>query len=375
MKILYIAPLDSIHAHRWITFFIEKGHRVAIINSAQDTEAVKDGAEVFNIDYAVPASMIRKMIVLPGTMLKLKRWVSGIISDFEPDIIHIHWLASPLAYAISLLKCHPIICTPWGSDILLGARNNLIHRYFIKRLIRSADWFCCDAEHLSNQLVAYGARQDRTRLIYFGTNTQTFNPKAKDNRFAETLGFDSEAPLILSNRRLEPICDVETFVRAIPGVIQHIHQARFVVAGDGVQRSMLEALVLELGVGDYVRFVGWLPESETARLTASAALYVSTSLSDGGLAASTAEAMACGVPAVISDFGENREWVADGRAGRIFPLRDPGALASAIVELLKDPALCADIGAKGRDVILQKNDYFKEMEKVDAIYRRMQASG
>lgn len=373
MKILYVAPLDSIHTHRWIDFFMEKGHQIAIINSAQQRKDTKDGADVFNINYAVPSSLIFRIVMLPFILFKLIRQVSRIIADIKPDIIHIHSLATPLAYAVSYLKFHPIICTPWGSDILVGAKQNLIHRFSVKRLIRVSDWYCSDAEHLIERLVESGARRDRTRLIFFGTNTQTFNKNARDRKFAEELGFDAGTPLVLSSRRLEAICDVETFIRAIPGVIQHENQARFVVAGDGPQRSMLEALVKELKIGDYVRFLGWLPEPETARVTASATVYVSTSLSDGGLSASTAEAMACEVPVVISDFGENKEWVANGRAGLTFPLRDHSTLAAKIVELLKDPDRSADIGTKGRDIILQKNDYFKEMEKVEAIYRSMVA--
>ncbi len=97
-------------------------------------------------------------------------------------------------------------------------------------------------------------------------------------------------------------------------------------------------------------------------------VYVSTSLSDAGLAASTAEAMACGLPVVITDFGDNRKWIEDGESGFIVPLKDPKALAEKIIYLLKNKDIRREFGMRNRKIIEEKNNYYREMEKMENSY-------
>ena len=99
--------------------------------------------------------------------------------------------------------------------------------------------------------------------------------------------------------------------------------------------------------------------------------YVSTSLSDGGIAASTAEAMACGIPAVVSNSGENDRWIEDGKTGFLVPARASEMLAQRIVSLLRDGALRKVVGLAGRDVIVERNDYAGEMTKMEKLYEEV----
>jgi glycosyltransferase involved in cell wall biosynthesis len=61
-----------------------------------------------------------------------------------------------------------------------------------------------------------------------------------------------------------------------------------------------------LNVDDFVQFLGRIPHEAMPDLLTQADIYVSTSLSDAGISASTAEAMACGLPVIVTDTGENR---------------------------------------------------------------------
>jgi glycosyltransferase involved in cell wall biosynthesis len=123
-----------------------------------------------------------------------------------------------------------------------------------------------------------------------------------------------------------------------------------------------------LGISDSVKFVGFIPNEKLPEYLASADVYVSTSLSDAGLAASTAEAMACGLPVIVTDFGDNRRWVKNGVNGFIVPLRDPKTLADKIVYLLKNENIRKEFGIRNRIIIEKKNNYYKEMERMEHIY-------
>ena len=185
------------------------------------------------------------------------------------------------------------------------------------------------------------------------------------------MGFSPGTRLVVSLRALRPIYDVATLIRAIPEVVRAALPVGFVIVGDGSERPGLERLCTELGVQEYTRFVGRLSNADLQRYTASADIYVSTSLSDAGIAASTAEAMACSVPPVVSDFGDNGDWIENGVTGYLFPLRDAAALGSRIIQLLGDPAEARAIGARARQVIARRNNWQQEMAKVMGLYERV----
>ena len=211
---------------------------------------------------------------------------------------------------------------------------------------------------------------ERIRLIYFGTDTHKFSPERKSERLRGELGiFDS--PVIISTRSLARIYDIGSLIKAIPLVVQEVPKAKFVIAGDGPQKAALKGLAESLGVSDSTRFIGLIPNDKLPQYMASADIYVSTSLSDAGLAASTAEAMACGLPVVITDFGDNGLWVEDGMNGFLVPLRNYENLASRIIYLLQNEDKRREFGQANRQVIQERNDYETEMGKVEKIYEEL----
>ncbi len=124
----------------------------------------------------------------------------------------------------------------------------------------------------------------------------------------------------------------------------------------------MKELAGSLNIAESVRFISWVPHDELPRYLTAADVYVSTALSDAGIAASTAEAMACGLPVIITDFGDNRKWVEDGVNGFLIPLRAPEVLAARIIHLLKHEDDRKKFGQANRQVIEERNNWEKEME-------------
>jgi glycosyltransferase involved in cell wall biosynthesis len=217
-------------------------------------------------------------------------------------------------------------------------------------------------------MVKLGADGKRIKLIYFGTDTQKFKPQPKSQKLIKRLELE-ESLVVISTRSLNPMYDVESLIRAIPPVLQEVPRAKFIIAGSGRQKSSLFGLAEELGVADNIRFTGLIPEDELPVYYNLADVYVSTSLSDAGLAASTAEAMACGLPAVITDFGDNGRWVKDEVNGFLVPPQDPTALAAAVINLLQDKGKRQRFGKVSRKVIDENNNWNKEMGKMEKLYR------
>jgi glycosyltransferase involved in cell wall biosynthesis len=78
--------------------------------------------------------------------------------------------------------------------------------------------------------------------------------------------------------------------------------------------------------------------------------------------------MACGIPVVITDFGDNYKWVKNDVNGFLVPLKNPDALAEKIIYLLKNPEVCRVFGEKNRMIIEEKNNFDEEMEKIEDLY-------
>jgi len=127
-------------------------------------------------------------------------------------------------------------------------------------------------------------------------------------------------------------------IRAMRPLADRFPQAKLVLLGSGPQEGSLRRLTRDLDLNGKVRFPGWLPHERVLREAATAAAVVVPSTGEGfGLA--VAEAMACGTPLVTSRIGVFRELLgSDERAGLMFPVNDPDALAEAVGRVFKRPA-------------------------------------
>jgi glycosyltransferase involved in cell wall biosynthesis len=261
---------------------------------------------------------------------------------------------------------HPLIATAWGSDVLFGGRS-AFRRPIIQAVLDRAELITCDARHMIKAMEALGTPGAKIKLVYFGVEVDTFRPGIPSDTVRERFGLGQD-PVILSLRSLEPVYDVETLVRAAPRVLAEFPRARFMVAGGGSERARLESLASALGAADNLHFIGPIPHPELPALLNATDIYVSTALSDAGIAASTAEAMACGVPVVITNSGENDLWVKDGVDGLLVPGSDPEALADRLIRLLRNEELRRTFAQQGRAVIVERNNYEIEMGKVRDLY-------
>lgn len=356
MKICFLAAANTIHSYRWIKFFADRGHEVHWISFVpSDFEPLK-GAAFHEVSFSGP-----KWMGMINAALKVR----GLIKDIAPDILHAHYVGT-YGLAAALSGFRPLVVTAWGSDILFAGKSK-IKGPLVKYALRRADLITCDAHHMVDAMVGLGADAEKIKIIYFGIDTERFSPGARDDALRAGLGvFD--LPMVISLRNLEPVYDVESLIRAAPSVLKDFPDAKFVIGGRGSQEETLRGLAESLGLSESVRFIGRYRNEDLPGYLRSADVYVSTSLSDAGIAASTAEAMACGTAVVITDSGENGKWVEDGENGLLVPVKKPGPLAEGIKRLLGDSALRARLGGAGRKTIAERNDYHREMGKMERLY-------
>ncbi len=370
MRICYIA-LKSTHTRRWMRYFANNGHEVHLISSIKlsDYDAEKVTIHVLK-RFGPHIQTISPLMNSVPAVLQVRR----LIKNLNPDILHAHYIREDITLLGALSGFHPFVVTAWGSDVFIDAKKSRFSKSAARYALKRADLITSDGENMREPLVELGADPRKIRLVYFGVDTRKFNPEQRDEGLREKLGI-LDSPAVVSLRQVHnPLYDIESLINAIPLVLKEVPQTKFVIAGgmgDNPLETNLKELAKSLGVWDSIRFLGWLTEEELPQYLASADIYVSTSLSDAGLAASTAEAMACGLPVVITDFGDNRRWVEDGVNGFIIPLRAPEALASKLIYLLKNKEAQRTLGRKNREIIVERNNWEKEMGKMGKLYEQL----
>jgi len=185
----------------------------------------------------------------------------------------------------------------------------------------------------------FGVRPERICMVANGVDTELFRP---DPRCAR-----DPRELLCVGRASDPNKGLATLIDALPRLPDDVF---LTLVDDDHPDNSARKRAAALGLAERVRIVGRVPTDELVALYRRASIVVVPSRYEGfGLPA--AEAMACGTPVVACAAGALPEVVTTGGGGRLVPPADPPALARAIAELLGDPALRSELGARGREGI------------------------
>lgn len=350
LRIVFLAGANSVHSYKWVKYFADNGHDVHWVSFAKNNQPEIRKANFYQINKPFPFNFF-----------ELRKLVKKIM----PDIFHAHY-AGVNGFLASLVGFHPFVLTAWGSDILFAAKSTL-KGSFVKYALKKADLITTDAEHIKKAIIGLKIKTAEIKIICFGIDVLKFSPGEKDEQLRQELGVFG-CPIVISLRSFEPVYNVETLIKAITLVLKEVPKAKFIIAGKGSEEEKLKKLVKDLEISESVRFVGWVSQDVLPQYYRTCDIYVSTSLSDAGIASSTAEAMACQLPCIITDFGDNKDWVKNNESGFLMPLKNYKFLAEKIIYLLKNPEKGLQMGKEGRKIIEEKNNYYREMEKMEKLY-------
>lgn len=188
-----------------------------------------------------------------------------------------------------------------------------------------------------DHVVARGCPGRKVKVIENGIDVARFRADpAGRARLRAAWGIAPGAPLIGLVARLDPMKGHADFLAAAARLAGQRAYLRFVCIGEGPRayREALSGQARRLGIEPAL---AWLPEQPDLSATYSALdILVSASAFGEGFSNVVAEAMACGVPCVVTDVGDSARIV--GEAGVVVPPRDPQALAEGILAMLARPS-------------------------------------
>jgi glycosyltransferase involved in cell wall biosynthesis len=273
-----------------------------------------------------------------------------VLASLRPDVVHVQYLAPGLAAVLAarLAGVRVVLTTVHLPGYGLRAR------LFGRAARCLSDSFICVSESLERLwcgsvhtgVPAAGVPPHRTIHNCVDLDALATVAKATDPhelRKALSLG---QKPIIGVVGRLRTEKGQEVLLAALGRVLQAVPEATLLVVGDGPDRAKLTRLAEELGVSASVRWVGHVaPEHVAAYYTVMDVLAVPSLYEGFGLVA--AEAMALGIPVVVTDTAGLSEVV--GNAGVVVPPGNAEGLAGGVVRVLQRPETSREMATRGRD--------------------------
>jgi glycosyltransferase involved in cell wall biosynthesis len=289
----------------------------------------------------------------------------GSFSTYMPyakhaDILHAQTFASaPPAMLAKRLYGLPMVLTLHTSHFLKLAKKPA-WKPILRSIISSADWLLAASEEIRDTALGL-YRHPRAEAVTNGVDTGMFQ------RVTPSMPRRPDVRRVIVPRRLYEKNGVEYFIRAMPAIRRHVPIEALLV-GDGPERPRLERLAADLGVSDFVNFMGSRPNTDMPGLFASSDIAVLPSLMEATSVAAL-EAMSCEIPVAASNVGGLPE-IIDETVGTLFNPADPEDLAQRLVALMKRTDL-AETGQRARARVANHWSLERLARRHQEIYRAL----
>ena len=281
-----------------------------------------------------------RMTRIPQLLEALETKREGLPLIESADVVHVHsntWM-NQVAARLAHRKGKPYVLTHYGTEIW---HHDGANRAF-KTLNRNARHVTFYSAGLLARARELNVPIREASVVYPAVDI-LFSPLGPPERQAVRAPLVGAGESLLFNvKRLHPLADHATLLRAFALLDPASIKAKLVIAGSGDERAGLESLARELGISSRVRFLGLVPNQEVAKLHAAADLFVLSSRLEATPTV-VLEALACGTRVVSTDNPgglELGEMFPDDL--RIVPREDPRALAGGIAASLRENRRISD---------------------------------
>ncbi len=265
----------------------------------------------------------------------------------KPDLVHTRGFSCIEGVASARLGGVPaVIHSEHGRDA------DEVHRMKIRRaalrrvLYRMTDLVVTVSEELRNSILAQvKTPADKIACLPNGVDLRRFRSLPRKETARRELGLPSDATVIGSVGRHDPVKDYGSLLRAFARIRSQRKGVRLLLAGDGPQNAALRNAADALGIAGDVHFLGW--SDDIQNILAATDVFVLPSLTEG-MSNALLEAMAAGLPCVATEVGGNGELIDQGTTGLLVPPSNPERLGAALERLVSNAALRQQMGEAGR---------------------------
>jgi glycosyltransferase involved in cell wall biosynthesis len=362
MKIIYFSLGYSTHDHRFLKAISDGGHEVYFVQLEGNRRQVESRAVPEHVNQVIwkGGKEPFRWSDLPALTFDFRR----LTKEIQPDLIH----AGPIQTCglIAVLSgFHPILTMSWGFDLMDDVHKGWVWEFATRYTLKRSTFFTSDASVTKDKAVAYGMDSEKTIVFPWGVDLEHFRRRKAGGGRRKAEGF-----VLFCNRSWEPRYGVDVLARAFVKVARGRDDVRLILLGGGSQGVSIRKILQGGGVEEYVTFGGQISQTDLPRWYHMADLYISPSHVDGS-SVSLMEALACGLPCLVSDIPANKEWVIENENGWLFRDGDADHLAEKILAAVNQRENLPEIGRASRSEAEKRADWKKNAEALMKVYRSL----
>ncbi len=353
-----------LHVHRHVRGL--KTFRPVVLTQKREGEWTVDALEVIpRSPWRFLARAVEKSTGGPWQISGSEaRRALDVIRRENCDVLHV-FFGNVAVHLLPLLRQSPVpvVVSFHGSDVA-GSMATPAYAESVREIFHRAALVPCRSEQLAGAVGRLGCPAEKLRLM------RTVVP---DISFVPRHAPEDGAWKIVQAARLVRKKGLTTALRAFAEFAKSFPASTFTIAGEGPMEAELRHLTGELGLGDRVRFAGFLGQDALQDLFRESHLFFHPSeTADGdveGVPNALLEAMAGGLPVVATRHGGIPEVVRQGETGLLCAERDAPALAEALQELGTSPALFETLSKNASASVKEQFSAERQIAAVEGIYR------
>lgn len=374
MKIIYFSKNYTPHDYRFLFSLSQTKHEVYFLQLEATTRQTEDRPVPENVQQIlwVGGKHEFRWRDVPRLTLDLRR----LIKEIQPDLIH----AGPIqncAFLVALSGFRHLLTMSWGYDLVMDADKSAWLRWVTSYTLRRSAFFTSDANVTREKAVAFGMNPERTVVFPWGVDLGRFHvrkeERGKKQVSSQKLKVESRKSVTLfCSRTWEAIYGVDVLAKAFVRVARENPHVNLILLGGGSQGASIRKILMNGGVMDRVHFGGQVGQRDLPRWYHMADVYISPSHVDGS-SVTLMEAMASGLPCLVSDIAGNKEWIQDGVNGWLFRDGDVGDLAEKILSAIKSKREFRRIGESARKTAEERADWRRNFGKLLEAYEKVKS--
>jgi len=301
---------------------------------------------------------------------RMRDFRSLLIRDKTIEVIHIN-----TSYDVrGIVRDAFFILISWlsGRKIVIQIHSS-VSAYESTNVMR---WIVKHVFSLGSRILVF-TEEDRKKIALLAPNGKTeIFPNAvnvaeftgKNDGFKSDRSIPEEGKIVLFISRLIKEKGVYDLIEAIPSVLKENDGAYFLFAGEGPERSRMEATCGQKGIENHVRFLGHIQQNDAKRAFASADIFVLPACHPEGMPMAVLEALAAGLPVISTPLGAIPDIVKDGVNGFLVEPNAPDQIAEKIGLLLRREDLKKRI--REENIRLARREYDREiaLNKLEKLY-------
>ena len=374
MKILYFSRNYTPHDFRFLNSLSKTEHEIFHLKLEANQRQTEDRSVPENVQQILWAGGQREFrwSDLPRLVMDFRR----VVKRIKPDLVH----AGPIqtcAFIAALSGFRPILAMSWGYDLVQDADKSAWMQWVTRYTLKRSAFFTSDANVSRNKAVEFGMNPEKTVIFPWGTDVEHFVPKTDRRQKTADVkarsvvgGRRSKGITLFCSRTWESIYGVDVLAKAFVKVASVNPDVNLILLGGGSQGAHIRRILMNGGVMDRVHFGGQVGQRDLPRWYHMADIYISPSHVDG-TSVTLLEALASGLPCLVSDIAGNKDWIEEGVNGWTFRDGDVDDLAEKILSAIKSRRSFGKIGKAARKMAEEKADWKKNFGKLLEAYNHV----